>query len=89
VNDYTLSRADSSVSLHSYDGDFYQSRSLSPVVGRSIGSTGERVRSPILSQSHDFERRQRSQSPQRYLHNDYSNGYTVDGGEIFYLSFDK
>ena len=80
VNDFTLSRPDSSLSLHSNDGDLNRSRSISPVIGRSIALTEGRAHSPKLSQSMDFERQARSQSPPRYLTNDYIR----DDGQILF-----
>lgn len=86
VNDFTLSRPESIASLYPYNDGLNQSRSLSPVLGRSIGSTGRARspspsrRSPKLSQSMDFERRGRSLSSERYLTNDYD-----DDGKIIYI----
>jgi len=66
--------------LYSYDDGLNRSRSISPVLGRSISLIGGRARSPSkLSQSMDFERRGRSQSPQRYLYNDYDDYIGKDG----------
>ncbi|CAF2403414.1 unnamed protein product [Rotaria sp. Silwood2] len=79
VNNYTLARGETSASLNSFDGDFNRSRSLSPVLGRSISSFGGRARSPSpsrrslkLSQSMNFDSRERSRSPSQYLYNDYT-----------------
>jgi hypothetical protein len=66
VNDYTLSRPESSTSFYANGSVQNRSRSISPVVGRSIGLTGGRARSPKLSQSMDFERQARSLSPPQY-----------------------
>lgn len=73
INDYTLSRPESVASLYVNDTDLNRSRSISPVVGRSIALTSGRARSPKLSQSADFERHSRSQTPERYL-TDYNSG---------------
>jgi hypothetical protein len=77
INDYTLSRPEITTLLNSYDNDLNHSRSISPVLGRSISSIRGRTRSPKLSQSMDFERRERSQSPQRYLSNSYDDGKII------------
>ncbi len=72
VNDYSLSRAESSTSLYSLNGGTNRSRSVSPVNNRSYSSTGARARSRSTSrrslrsaQSVDFERQGRSLTPQR------------------------
>lgn len=78
INDYTLSRLENSALSSSVDHKLNRSRSLSPVLGRSVGSIGVRERSlspsrfsPTLSQSMAFETRRRSSSP--YLYDDYGN----------------
>lgn len=73
VNDYSLSRVDSSLSLHSLNGGTNRSRSISPGnIRNAAGSARARTRSPSASrrsartsQSVDFERRRPSPSPQR------------------------
>ena len=72
VNDYSLSRAESSMSLYSLNGGANRSRSVSPANHRNSGSARARTRSPSpsrrsikTSQSVDFERRGRSPSPPR------------------------
>ena len=82
LNDYTLARDETSNSL---DGALDRSRSISPVIGRSIDLTRSRTRSPSparrsppLSQSADFER---AGSPSRYLYNDSDDEYR-DSGEF-------
>ncbi len=79
VNDYSLSRAESSTSLYSLNGGTNRSRSVSPVNNRSYSSTGARARSRSTSRrslrsahSVDFERQGRSnlRSPTTRLYND-------------------
>ncbi len=82
VNDYTLSRHESSTSLYASDGGLYRPRSISPVLGRSVDLTGGRARTPKLTQSVNFERQSRSQSPNRYLSNEY-DGYIGNESKIF------
>ena len=82
VNDYTLSRHGSSTSLYASDGALNRSRSISPVLGRSVDLTGGRARTPKLTQSVNFERQARSQSPNRYLSNEY-DGYIGNDGTSF------
>ena len=60
------------MSLYSLNGGGNRSRSVSPGYNRNYGSPGRRTRSPSpsrrsikTSQSVDFERRGRSQTPQR------------------------
>ncbi|CAF0814455.1 unnamed protein product [Rotaria sordida] len=79
VNNYMLARPEKSTTLNSFDSGFYRSRSLSPVLGRSISPLDGRARSlspsrrsPRLSQSMNFDNRERSRSPSRYLYNDYT-----------------
>ncbi|CAF1426305.1 unnamed protein product [Rotaria magnacalcarata] len=79
VKDHTLSRPLSSTSLYSFDDGFNRARSTSPTLGRSMSSMRGRARSQSpsrrslkLSKSVDFENRERSLSPSRYLYNDYT-----------------
>ncbi len=81
VNDFTLARMESTTSLPAYDDDLNRSRSISPVLGHSIGLIGRQSRSPEVSQSLDFERQGRSLSSERYFSNDYNN-YTGYDGKI-------
>ncbi|CAF3311097.1 unnamed protein product [Rotaria socialis] len=89
VNDYSLSRGNSSMSLHSLNDGAYRSRSVSRGNRRRSGSRGPRARSVSTSrrelspfQSSEFEVRGRSRTPERrsnlrstttYLHNDYDS----------------
>jgi hypothetical protein len=82
VNDYTLSRPESFTSFYASDSGLNRSRSISPVLGRSIDLTGGRGRSPKITRSINFERQARSQSPQRYLSNEY-DGYIGNDGKVF------
>jgi len=97
VNDYSLSRAESSTSLYSLNGGTTRSRSASPVNNRSYSSTGARARSRSNSRrslrsahSVGFERQGRSLTPQRRsnlrstttrLYNDDDDYHNRDDGK--------
>ncbi|CAF2111466.1 unnamed protein product [Rotaria magnacalcarata] len=94
VNDYSLSRGNSSMSLHSLNDGDYRSRSVSRGNRRRSGSRGPRARSISTSrrewepyQLSDFEVRGRSRTPERRsnlrstttcLHNDYDSHNSDD-----------
>jgi hypothetical protein len=70
VNDYSLSRPESSTSVHSSTKSNRRSRSVSPARNKHVGFADVRQRSPSparralsTSQSFDVERRSRTPSP--------------------------
>ncbi|UJR20723.1 hypothetical protein I4U23_023845 [Adineta vaga] len=79
INDYTVARPDTSMSLQLYDSGLNRSQSLSPVLGRSMATIERQSRSPSPSptrRSPSPSRRspspsRRSPSPRRYQPIDY------------------
>ncbi|CAF4446683.1 unnamed protein product, partial [Adineta steineri] len=79
VNDYTLSRSDTSTSLQVYDPSLSRTQSLSPVLGRSMATVARRSRSPSPSRRSPSPARRsaspsrRSPSPRRHSLTDYDD----------------
>ncbi|CAF1211647.1 unnamed protein product [Adineta steineri] len=79
VNDYTLSRPDTSTSLQVYDPSLSRTQSLSPVLGRSMATVARRSRSPSPSRRSPSPARRsaspsrRSPSPRRHSLTDYDD----------------
>ena len=82
-----MSRPDTATSFQVNGTGLIRSRSVSPVLGRSMGSTGGRARSPSPSRRSPSPSR-RSQSPEQYLYNEYDD-YTGDNGKIIYTLVKK
>jgi hypothetical protein len=102
VNDYSLSRAGSSLSLYSSNGGLNRSRSVSPYNNQYYGTTRPRTRSPSqsrrsagTSKSVDFDYQGRSRTPPRRSNlrqttrfsTNYDDHHNNDGKSFFLLLY--